>query len=266
MRCRLHWIICWINWEGTTPRRSAWSTWAGDLCKWRMLSLQVLLLERLRRPMERIPILQKSFSKERTTMSMFTGLKQYRSIIEGEKTCSTSSFLICKILTSQDLTCPCSYLRYGAFAARAEILESKNGPSSFCMLRGFTGRPACWQQYRTQVTYLLVYFFFESITLSSILVALKYFCEGKYTYNGHQYDATARPEGAVYEKCREVITKALKLNAPCHTKNCTFDGVWNGGGGAGQSNIYATSSFYYLASHVVTTHYNWCLNFFFPFC
>ena len=103
---------------------------------------------------------------------------------------------------------------------------------------------------------MLVYFFFESITLSSILVALKYFCEGKYTYNGHQYDATARPEGAVYEKCREEITKALKLNAPCHTKNCTFDGVWNGGGGAGQSDIYATSSFYYLASHVVTTHYN----------
>ncbi|XP_039824158.1 probable apyrase 3 isoform X2 [Panicum virgatum] len=73
---------------------------------------------------------------------------------------------------------------------------------------------------------------------------------GKYTYNGKQYDATARPEGAVYEKCREEITNALKLNAPCHTKNCTFDGVWNEGGGAGQSNIYATSSFYYLASHV----------------
>jgi len=122
-------------------------------------------------------------------------------------------------------------------------------PASACCVDLLVGRHA---DNNTQVTCL--FSFLESITSSSILIALKYFCEGKYTYNGHQYDATARPEGAVYEKCREEITKALKVNAPCHTKNCTFDGVWNGGGGAGQSNIYATSSFYYLASHVVTTH------------
>jgi apyrase len=89
-------------------------------------------------------------------------------------------------------------------------------------------------------------------TVTSCL--LNFFFKGTYTYNGQQYDATASPNGADFGKCRKEITKALNLNAPCKTKNCTFDGVWNGGGGAGQNNLYVASSFHYLASQVGTTN------------
>jgi len=52
--------------------------------------------------------------------------------------------------------------------------------------------------------------------------------------------------GPSYDACREIVLEALKLNAPCSHRNCSFGGVWDGGKGSGQTHIYATSSFYYL--------------------
>uniref|UniRef100_M1CVA6 Apyrase n=2 Tax=Solanum TaxID=4107 RepID=M1CVA6_SOLTU len=45
--------------------------------------------------------------------------------------------------------------------------------------------------------------------------------------------------------CREVALKALKINEPaCTHMKCTFGGVWNGGGGDGQKNMFVASFFF----------------------
>lgn len=55
------------------------------------------------------------------------------------------------------------------------------------------------------------------------------------------------------KRCRVLARKALKINAPCKYKKCTFNGIWNGGGGDGQKNVYMSSSFYWTAREVEFT-------------
>nr|AFK41199.1 unknown [Lotus japonicus] len=104
-----------------------------------------------------------------------------------------------------------SYLRYGREAFRAEIFKVAGGSANPCILAGF---------------------------------------DGAYTYSGAEYKVSAPASGSNLNQCRKIALKALKVNAPCPYQNCTFGGIWNGGGGSGQKNLFPTSSFYYLSEDV----------------
>ncbi|CAI8613581.1 unnamed protein product [Vicia faba] len=100
-----------------------------------------------------------------------------------------------------------SYLHFGREASRAEILKITPRSPNPCLLAGF---------------------------------------DAIYTYSGEEFKATAPASGANFNRCKNTIRKALKLNYPCPYENCTFSGIWNGGGGNGQKNLFASSSFFYL--------------------
>lgn len=55
------------------------------------------------------------------------------------------------------------------------------------------------------------------------------------------------------EECRRVTLKALKINETCTHMKCTFGGVWNGGGGDGQKNLFVASFFFDRAAEVFLT-------------
>ncbi|XP_071710858.1 apyrase 2-like [Rutidosis leptorrhynchoides] len=99
-----------------------------------------------------------------------------------------------------------SYLKYGLLAARAEILGVANDSESPCILAGY---------------------------------------DGVYTYGGTDYKASASRSGSSMKKCSKEALKALKVNEPtCTHMKCTFGGVWNGGGGDGQKNLFVASFFF----------------------
>ncbi|PKI77313.1 apyrase 2-like [Punica granatum] len=98
-----------------------------------------------------------------------------------------------------------SYLRYGLLAARAEILKA-SGSVNPCILVGY---------------------------------------EGSYKYGGVNYPVSASPSGSSMNGCRRVALKALKVNeTTCTHMKCTFGGIWNGGGGDGQKNLFVASFFF----------------------
>ncbi|KAK9267551.1 hypothetical protein L1049_009979 [Liquidambar formosana] len=103
-----------------------------------------------------------------------------------------------------------SYLHYGLLAARAEILKVVEDSGNPCILAGY---------------------------------------HGSYKYGAGSYDASASPYGSSIKDCRRVAFKALKVNeSSCTHMKCTFGGVWNGGGGDGQKNLFVASFFFDRAS------------------
>lgn len=84
----------------------------------------------------------------------------------------------------------------------------------------------------------------------STFFSLKSF-EGSYKYGGQEYKASASPSGSNIEECQSVAIKALKVNDTCTHMQCTFGGVWNGGGGDGQKNMFVASFFFDRAAEVL---------------
>lgn len=99
-----------------------------------------------------------------------------------------------------------SYLHYGLLAARAEILKAGDESGNPCILAGF---------------------------------------HGSYKYGGKDYPSSGSPSGSSLQSCREVAIEALKVNeSTCSHMKCTFGGIWNGGGGDGQKNLFVASFFF----------------------
>ncbi|KAG6592142.1 putative apyrase 2, partial [Cucurbita argyrosperma subsp. sororia] len=59
-----------------------------------------------------------------------------------------------------------------------------------------------------------------------------------------EYKASSPRSGSSFARCRSVILEALNINKSCGYNDCSFDGVWSGGGGAGVKNLYVASFFF----------------------
>lgn len=75
---------------------------------------------------------------------------------------------------------------------------------------------------------------------------------GTYKYGGASYEVSASPTGADVDSCRAFTSMALKVNETCTHMQCSFGGVWNGGRGDGQKNLFVASFFFDRAAEVLS--------------
>lgn len=73
---------------------------------------------------------------------------------------------------------------------------------------------------------------------------------GSYKYGGVGYEVSTSPSGADVDSCKSFVAKALKVNETCTHMKCSFGGVWSGGGGDGQKNLFVASFFFDRAAEV----------------
>ncbi|KAH7432828.1 hypothetical protein KP509_07G042000 [Ceratopteris richardii] len=99
-----------------------------------------------------------------------------------------------------------SYLHYGLLAARAEVLKLVQEQESCpCLAEGF---------------------------------------KGEYMYGSDTFKAVGSSSGANFRSCKKLLVKALKKDDACEHMQCTFGGIWNGGGGDGQNKLFVASFFF----------------------
>ncbi|KAL5713554.1 apyrase [Ranunculus cassubicifolius] len=100
-----------------------------------------------------------------------------------------------------------SYLNYGLLAARVQILKAVTAAS---------GNPCIPNDFH-----------------------------GSYKYGGETFEVSPSVSGSSLAECRNAALNALKVNeSTCTHMKCTFGGIWNGGGGDGQKNLFVASFFF----------------------
>lgn len=91
----------------------------------------------------------------------------------------------------------------------------------------------------------------ENGVLELCCFSFLYLClfSGSYSYGGQTYKALAS-SGSSVDGCKIITGKALRIRDTCTHMKCTFGGVWNGGGGDGQRNLFVASFFFDRAAEV----------------
>ena len=79
--------------------------------------------------------------------------------------------------------------------------------------------------------------------------------EGSYKYGGATHKVSTSSSGPDVDACRSFALQALRVNETCTHMHCSFGGVWNGGLGDGQRNLFVASFFFDRAAEVPSAPY-----------